>query len=180
VSGDGARRWSAPALGGLFVDLGRSEPHNPRDRRGPDGALTGEGMGNTIPTDPTRRASRIRSAAGLLLAVLATGCANDRPRPIKPSDDLFDPNPSRRVQAVTQVRRTGASEHVSTLIELLDDEDETVRLMAGTALRDLTGRDSGYLPYATPAERRLQVEAWRRWWAERPAPAGGASRSAGR
>jgi hypothetical protein len=137
-------------------------------------------MGNPLPTDPRRRPIRLAPAVGLLLGVWITGCANDRPRPITPSDDLFDPNPTRRVQAVTEVRRLGASEHVPTLIELLDDEDETVRLLAGTTLEDLTGRDSGYVPYAPAAERRKQVEDWRRWWAERkaaPAPSGGAGGS---
>ena len=150
---------------------GRASPTIRIDLRDQGGALHGEGMGHTLPTDPRRGARRLLTAAGALLAALAAGCANDRPRPLEPSDDLFDPNPTRRVQAVAEVRRTGATDHVPTLIELLDDEDESVRLMAGTALRDLTGRDSGYRPYATPAERRLQVEEWRRWWAAQPAAA---------
>jgi len=122
-----------------------------------------------IPTQPRRRAGGILPALGVVLAAVAAGCANDRPRPISPSDDLFDPNPARRVQAVSHVRRTGATDHVPTLIELLDDEDEGVRMLAGSTLVDLTGRDSGYRPYLDPGERRAQVEDWRRWWAARGA-----------
>jgi HEAT repeat protein len=108
----------------------------------------------------------LRSAA-LLLGVLLAACANDRPRPIQPVHDLHDPSSTRRVQAVAEVRRLEAREHVPALIELLDDEDETVRLMAGTALKDLTGHDTGYRPHADAAERRRQVEEWRAWWAGR-------------
>jgi HEAT repeat protein len=117
----------------------------------------------------TRRATKssrpgVRTGA-LLLGVLLAACANDRPRPIRPADDLRDPSSTRRVQAVSEVRRQRAAEHVPALIELLDDEDPAVRLVAGAALVDLTGRDTGYRPQADPAERRRQVEDWRRWWA---------------
>jgi hypothetical protein len=109
----------------------------------------------------------LRSAV-LLLGVLLTACANDRPRPIRPVEDLHDPSSTRRVQAVAEVRRLGSAEHVPALIEMLDDEDESVRLVAGATLKDLTGRDTGYRPYASPQERRRQVEDWRAWWAGTP------------
>lgn len=101
---------------------------------------------------------------GALLGAMLAGCASP-PRPIQPADDLASPNPSVRAQAVGEVARRGALEHVPAVIELLDDEDATVRLMAGRTLRALTGHDTGYRPYAAPDELRAQVEAWRAHWA---------------
>ncbi len=101
---------------------------------------------------------------GAALGTLLAGCVAERPRPIRPADDLLDPNPTRRVQAVGEAGRLRDLGQVPRLIELLDDEDEAVRLAAGTTLTELTGRDTGYLPYAPAAERRRQVLAWRAWW----------------
>jgi hypothetical protein len=101
-----------------------------------------------------------------VLAVLLPACASDPPpRPIHPAVDLHDPNPSIRSRAVGEVGRRASLEDVPAVIELLDDEDPAVRMLAGRTLRDLTGRDGGYLPYASPPELRAQVEAWRAWWA---------------
>jgi hypothetical protein len=78
---------------------------------------------------------------------------------------LHDPNPSIRCQAVTEVQRRSSLEDVPAVIELLDDEDATVRVMAGRTLTAITGQDSGYRAYAEPAELRAQVASWRAWWA---------------
>jgi HEAT repeat protein len=104
-----------------------------------------------------------------LVSLLGSACASERPRPIQPADDLHDPNPSVRSQAASEVARRGDQRLIPELIELLDDEDGAVRLVAGQALRELTGRDSGYRAYAPEPELRRQVEDWRAWWASRPA-----------
>jgi HEAT repeat protein len=78
--------------------------------------------------------------------------------------DLHDPSGTRRAEAIQAVLRSGDRSQVSTLIEMLDDPDGTVRLQAGAALHDLTGHDTGYRPYLSRAERRKHVEAWRAWW----------------
>ena len=124
-------------------------------------------MGRTS-LSPSATPNTLARRIGLPLLLLAAACANDRPRPLKPSEDLFDPNPSRRVQAVSEVRRTGGAEHVPALIEMLDDEDETVRLVAGAALTDLTGHRGPTPAYGSADERRRAVEAWRAWAKEHP------------
>lgn len=149
------------------VDAGGSEAENPV--RGRSVRAEPEGMGRS-PSSPSPAAGATLRRLAIPLALLLSACANDRPRPLRPAEDLFDPNPGRRVQAVAEVRRLGAQEHVAALIEMLDDEDETVRLVAGTALRDLTGRAGPVPAYGTPQERRRAVEDWRRWASERPAP----------
>ncbi|MFM8981120.1 MAG: HEAT repeat domain-containing protein [Planctomycetia bacterium] len=129
---------------------------------------------------PTRRLAGSLALGSLLAtgALLALGgmlgACSSPPRPIRPADDLASPNPSVRAQAAGEVARLGALEHLPAVIELLDDDDATVRLMAGRTLRALTGHDTGYRPYAPPDELRAQVEAWRAWWAaQAPGPRGG-------
>ncbi len=80
--------------------------------------------------------------------------------------DLQDPYAGRRVTAIATVEARGDREQVPALIELLDDRDPGVRLAAYSALQDLTGRDTGYRPWADEAERRAAVLAWRAWWKE--------------
>lgn len=115
------------------------------------------------------RAPRLLALA--LAAVLVSACTSDSPRPIRPVDDLHDPNPSVRSQAVSETARRSDDQLIPELIELLDDDDAAVRLTAGKTLRDLTGRDSGYRAYAEAPELRLQVENWRAWRAAQPGSA---------
>ncbi len=103
----------------------------------------------------------------LLVAGLLAACGETSRRVIRPSEDLVHPYGGVKMRAVGEVRRTRDMEQVPALIELLDDDDPGVRLAAGSALVDLTGHDTGYEPWADPAERRIHVEAWRAWWTTR-------------
>ena len=106
---------------------------------------------------------RLYGAQSLLLATVA--CGETSRRLVRVDEDLYDPNPSRRLAAVEAARASGSRRHVPTLIEMLDDDDGAVRLAAGRTLTELTGRDTGYVAWADPAERQGQVAAWRAWWA---------------
>lgn len=105
--------------------------------------------------------------AVLLAAGLLAACGQTAQRVVRPENDLVHPHAWVRMRAVGEARRAGGTEHVPALIELLDDDDPGVRMAAGSALVELTGRDTGYEPWAGPAERRVQVEAWRSWWKAR-------------
>lgn len=59
---------------------------------------------------------------------------------------------------------------VPALILLLEDDDDAVRLSAGSALRELTGHDTGYRAFAPPEERARHAAEWRTWWAARTPP----------
>jgi HEAT repeat protein len=107
------------------------------------------------------------------LPPLLSACGSTAPRPVHPETDLHHPSATRRLEAVAAVDRSQDLAHVPALIELLDDPDPGVRLTASQALRDLTGRDTGYRAYGTPEERARQVAEWRSWWASRTS--GGAS-----
>jgi HEAT repeat protein len=101
----------------------------------------------------------------LAAALVALACGQTSRRLVRVDEDLHDPNPARRLAAVEAARQSGSRSHVPSLIELLDDDDAGVRLAAGQTLKDLTGRDTGYVAWASASDRRTQVEAWRAWWA---------------
>jgi len=103
----------------------------------------------------------------LLLTGLLAACGETARRAVRPESDLAHPHAGVRMRAVGEARQAGGTEHVPAVIELLDDDDPGVRMAAGSALLELTGHDTGYEPWADPAERRRQGEAWRAWWATR-------------
>lgn len=108
--------------------------------------------------------------AGALLvaglgAGLVLGCGSTpTPRPIQPGRDLHSPDPSLRALAVQDLASRGDHGYVPDMIELLDDRDEAVRLVAGGALTSLTGRESSYRAFAPRAERLEEMDAWRTWY----------------
>ena len=101
----------------------------------------------------------------VLLPWLGACGSTPKPRPIEPGVDLHHPDPGRRALAVQQVAAAGDRSRVPDLIELLDDRDESVRLVAGGALTDLTGRAGSYEAFAPRAERLEAMAAWRAWYA---------------
>ncbi len=119
----------------------------------------------------TGRAARHAAPCLVLLLLATAACAsNDRPRSIKPEYDLHDPDPMIRMQAIHAVSRSGDRTQVPQLIEMLDDQDEAVRMVAIGTLRELTDYDSDYKAYAPRTERRAQVQQWRDWYAARDVP----------
>jgi hypothetical protein len=52
---------------------------------------------------------------------------------------------------------------VQALVDRLADTDPVVRLAAHEELRRRTGRDFGYVPWASPEERTAAIDRWRTW-----------------
>jgi hypothetical protein len=52
---------------------------------------------------------------------------------------------------------------VPALVDRLADSDPVVRLAAYEELRRRTGRDFGYVPWASPEERAVAIDRWRTW-----------------
>ncbi len=77
-----------------------------------------------------------------------------------------------RARSVGLGRGQPDSQVVPALIARLDDEDPVVRLTANEELRKRTGRDFGYVPWASAEERSAAIARWRNWLTGPPMPAG--------
>jgi hypothetical protein len=85
------------------------------------------------------------------------GCAHG-PRNFR---KVQSPAPLVRARAVGLGRRQADSQVMPALVERLSDSDPVVRLAAHEELRKRTGRDFGYVPWASPGERAGAIEQWR-------------------
>ncbi len=85
--------------------------------------------------------------AGLVLACWGCGFA--------PHDfrKIHHPEPLVRARSVGLGGREPDAQVVPALISRLEDEDPVVRLAANEELRQRTGRDFGYVPWASDEER---------------------------
>ncbi len=116
-----------------------------------------------------RRALTLSVAGPLAiaLALVLGACSSDEaPRPVQPEFDLHHPDCRRRSLAADHVAQRREARWIPDLIELLDDEDETVRLQAITGLREITGHETGYAPFLTRAERLEHMALWHAWWGQ--------------
>lgn len=60
---------------------------------------------------------------------------------------------------------------VPALVNRLDDEDPVVRMAAGEELRRRTGKDFGFIAWASPEERAAAIARWKAWLKAPPMPA---------
>ena len=85
------------------------------------------------------------------------GCAHG-PRNFR---KVENPAPLVRARAVGLGRRQADSQLIPALVDRLSDSDPVVRLAAHEELRKRTGRDFGYVPWASPEERAGAIEQWK-------------------
>ena len=72
-------------------------------------------------------------------------------------------DPKVRAQAAIEAGDKGDREAIPYLIELLDDQDEVVRMMAALSLRRITGGSMGYRVYDSYPDRQAAIQRWRQW-----------------
>jgi hypothetical protein len=116
----------------------------------------------------------VRTGRSLAIAMVAAtvlpcwGCG------LAPHDfrKIQHPAPLVRARAVGLGGRESDTQVVPALVARLDDEDPVVRLAANEELRKRTGRDFGYVPWASDEERARAIAQWRSWLTGPPMPAG--------
>jgi hypothetical protein len=96
------------------------------------------------------------------MTLVLTACSSPFDRKMGLSD-LDDPNPTIRIMAVKWAGDNKVQSAVPRLVELLQDEDESVRFYAIEGLRRITGTDNGYDYKAGPQRRAEAVERWRQY-----------------
>lgn len=107
-------------------------------------------------------------------AVLAGGCTQPALRPT-----FVNGTPEERIMAATEAIETHDTSKVPQLITMLESQDAAQRLVAGEALRRLTGRTMGYDFSAPAGERDEAVSRWRAWYLSKAGVEGGASAGRG-
>jgi HEAT repeat protein len=74
------------------------------------------------------------------------------------------PEPADRVTAAAEAARVGDQDAIPHLIEMLEEEDPLVRMMAIRSLEELTGQTLGYEHAGPRAERQAAVDRWTEWY----------------
>ena len=91
--------------------------------------------------------------------LVLSGCGDPFDRKIELSD-LDNPNPTVRIMAIKWAGDNKVLSAVPSLVDLLNDEDTSVRFFAIEALWRITGTNNGYDYKASPD---LRAEATERW-----------------
>ena len=111
--------------------------------------------------EPGKVVVRIGRWIGRMVLVIVVapflGCAHG-PRNFR---KVQSPAPLVRARAVGLGRRQADSRVMPALVDRLSDSDPVVRLAAHEELRKRTGRDFGYVPWASPEERAGAIEQWK-------------------
>ena len=86
-----------------------------------------------------------------------------------------------KVPAIKEAGRTKDLAAAPQLVKDLESDDAALRLYAIKGLRQMAGKEFGYVYYADVEQRRPAVMKWRQWLQEqgaatRPAAGGGTSR----
>ncbi|MHC4618872.1 MAG: HEAT repeat domain-containing protein [Planctomycetota bacterium] len=95
-----------------------------------------------------------------LASSILAGCGDSFRREVGVSD-LEDPNPTVRIMAIKWAGDNKVSSAVPALVDLLEDEDPSVRFYAIEGLERITGKDHGYDYRAGPSQRAAAVKRWR-------------------
>ncbi len=102
----------------------------------------------------------------MLLALLTLIGCGGAPRPRETPDLLLyleSPDPSDRAWAVSEICRNRDPAGLPGIVASLRDEDGGIRMMASGGLREWTGQNHGYRPFAPEAEREAAVRRWESW-----------------
>ena len=92
----------------------------------------------------------------LILAGCTTGLLDRKPQ----LSDLNNPNSTIKIVAVKWVGDNKVSSALPQLVDLLQDEDRSVRLYSIEALRRITGTDCGYDYKSAAHVRAAAVKRW--------------------
>lgn len=95
------------------------------------------------------------------LAMIPMGCGSTRPRNFRA---MVHPEPIVRARAAGLNEAEPDYIAIPTLIQRLNDRDPVVRLTSHEALKERTGKDFGYIPWAEDAERARARAMWQTWW----------------
>ncbi|MHC4214653.1 MAG: HEAT repeat domain-containing protein [Planctomycetota bacterium] len=98
----------------------------------------------------------------LVIILILAGCSSPLDR--KPQlSDLDNPNSMIKIMAIKWAGDNKLSSAVPQLVDLLQDEDRSVRLYSIYSLRRITGTDCGYDYKAAVHVRAVAIKCWRQF-----------------
>ena len=108
-----------------------------------------------------RRKGNLTLYTSLLVGVILilTGCGNRLNRKME-LKDLSNPDIAIRVMAIKWASDNKMTEAVPQLVNLLQNEDRSVRFYAIEGLKRITGTDNGFDYKADPQSRAAAVKRW--------------------
>ncbi|MFT7677451.1 MAG: hypothetical protein ACI8QC_001429 [Planctomycetota bacterium] len=140
-------------------ELATREPAAPAGMTAPGAAQAGPAPWEGLLGDLAHASSSIRMEAVYDLAETGDPRVVSHLVPMLGDEDLF----VRMATARAMMDLDGRA-GVPGLIETLEDSSGAVREAAMVALRKIAGRDFGFEPLASDADRAKRVKAWRTWW----------------
>jgi hypothetical protein len=108
---------------------------------------------------------RLVAASGMIVMLACSCGCGLGPRNFR---QITHPAPLVRARAISMGRAQPDSVVIPILVGRLNDSDVVVRLAAHEELKRRTGRDFGYLPWASPEERSGAVNRWSAWLSGHP------------
>ena len=98
----------------------------------------------------------------VVIILIVAGCSSPLDR--KPQlSDLDNPNSMIKIMAIKWAGDNKLSSAVPQLVDLLQDEDRSVRLYSICSLRLITGTDCGYDYKAAAHVRAVAIKCWRQF-----------------
>ena len=96
-----------------------------------------------------------RAFAYALIGCLLSACG-----PKASQGDFDSDNPAAKLYAIRQAGEAKDRSKIPRLVEQLDSDDESVRMMSIAALDRITGERLGYNAFDPPEERQPAVRRW--------------------
>ena len=94
-----------------------------------------------------------------MLSLLVAGCIN-----AYRLEDLESERPLLRMKAAAYFGSRKSEEAAPYLVQLLDDEEPSVRILASAALKEISGKDFGFNPVFKESEANFNaLVKWRQW-----------------
>ena len=91
------------------------------------------------------------------------GCVASTPEAGTIYQRLQNEDPAVRSEAIVQAGKTKNTRTVPLLIDRLSDTESDVRMLAGIALRKITGKDFGWRSWNSRTDRDNAIRRWRQW-----------------
>ena len=107
----------------------------------------------------------LRQILLLALPLFFGSCASSlNPCSRDPSINLVHEDPRCRCNGAIQAELESRHDLFPLMVENLKHANGDVRLITGTAIRKLSGIDSGYQSFGSSEEQKRAIHRWEIWW----------------